>query len=56
VIRPLLVMAVYDWFYVEKLKSYLNLRMREETKGLYVEYQRMERVRVDKKIFGALQW
>jgi hypothetical protein len=34
----------------------LNLRLGEETKGLQVEYHQMGRVRVDKKIFGALWW
>jgi hypothetical protein len=27
-----------------------------ETKGLQVEYHRMGRLRVDKKIFGAPRW
>jgi hypothetical protein len=39
-----------------KVAKYLNLRLGEETKGLQVEYHRMRRVRVDKKIFGALRW
>jgi hypothetical protein len=43
---------VYD----EKLISDLNLRQGEETMGRQVEYQWMGRVRVDKKIFGALRW
>jgi hypothetical protein len=36
--------------------SYLNLRLDEKTKRLQVEYHQMERVRVDKKIFGAPRW
>jgi hypothetical protein len=36
--------------------SYLNLRLDDETKGLQVEYHRIERLRVDNKIFEALQW
>jgi hypothetical protein len=43
---------VYD----EKLISDLNLRLGEETMGRQVEYHPMGRVRVDRKIFGALQW
>jgi hypothetical protein len=34
-----------------KVDKYLNLRLGEETKGLQVEYHRMRRIRVDKKIF-----
>jgi hypothetical protein len=43
---------VYD----EKLISDLNLRLGEETTGQQVEYHRMGRVRMDKKIFQALWW
>jgi hypothetical protein len=43
---------VYD----EKLISDLNLRLGEETMGQQVEYHRMGRVRVDKKIFRAPRW
>jgi hypothetical protein len=32
------------------------MRLGEETKGRQVEYHRMGRVKVDKKIFGALWW
>jgi hypothetical protein len=32
------------------------LRLDEETKGRQVEYHRMERVRVNKMIFGAPRW
>jgi hypothetical protein len=39
-----------------KVDENLNMRLGEETKGHLVEYHRMGRVRVDKKIFGALQW
>jgi hypothetical protein len=39
-----------------KTRSYLNLRLDEETKGLQVEYHQMGRVRVDKKVFRALRW
>jgi hypothetical protein len=40
---------------VLKLISDLNLRVGEEIVGRQVEYYRMGRVRVDKKIFGAPQ-
>jgi hypothetical protein len=43
-------------FFVEKLIGYFNLRLGEEIMGQQVEYHRMGRVRVDKKIFGAPQW
>jgi hypothetical protein len=43
-------------FFVEKLIGYFNLRLCEETMGRQVEYHRMGRVQVDKKIFGAPQW
>jgi hypothetical protein len=39
-----------------KVDKNLNFRLGEETKGRQVEYHRMERVRVDKKIFGAPRW
>jgi hypothetical protein len=39
-----------------KVDENLNMRLGEETKGCQVEYHRMGRVRVDKKIFGALWW
>jgi hypothetical protein len=39
-----------------KVAKYLNLSLSEETKGLQVEYHRMGRVRVDKKISGAPWW
>jgi hypothetical protein len=39
-----------------KVDKYLNLRLGKETKGLQEEYHSMGRVRVDKKIFGALRW
>jgi hypothetical protein len=38
---------------VLKLISDLNLRLGKETMGRQVEYHRMGRVRVDKKIFSA---
>jgi hypothetical protein len=44
-----------EWL-VLKLISDLNLRVGKETMGQQVEYHRMARVRVDKKIFGALRW
>jgi hypothetical protein len=43
---------VYD----EKLISDLNLRLGEETMGQQVEYHRMGRVSVDKKIFEVPRW
>jgi hypothetical protein len=39
-----------------KVNKLLNLRLAKETKGWQVEYHRMGRVRVDKKIFGAPRW
>jgi hypothetical protein len=39
-----------------KVDENLNMRLGEETKGHQVEYHRMGRVRVDKKIFRAPQW
>jgi hypothetical protein len=39
-----------------KVDKHLNLRLSEETKGQQVEYHRMGRVRVDKKIFEAPRW
>jgi hypothetical protein len=36
-----------------KVDENLNMRLGEETKGRQVEYHRMGRVRVGKKIFGA---
>jgi hypothetical protein len=36
--------------------KHLNLGLSEETKGRQVEYHRMGRVRVDKKIFEAPWW
>jgi hypothetical protein len=39
-----------------KVDKNLNFRLGKETKGRQVEYHRMERVRVDKKIFGAPRW
>jgi hypothetical protein len=39
-----------------KFDENLNMRLGEETKGYQVEYHRMERVRVDKKIFRAPRW
>jgi hypothetical protein len=39
-----------------KVDRLLNLRLGEETNGLQVEYHRMGRVRVDKKISRAPQW
>jgi hypothetical protein len=55
-IGPLLTMAVLWLVYDEKLISDLNLRLDEETMGRQVEYHRMGRVSVDKKIFGAPRW
>jgi hypothetical protein len=55
---PLTRFQDWDPFWLEwlvlKLISDLNLRLDEETMGRQVEYQQMGRVRVDKKIFGAL--
>jgi hypothetical protein len=39
-----------------KLDKHLNLRLDEETKGQKLEYHRMGRVRVDKKILSVPQW
>jgi hypothetical protein len=39
-----------------KVDRLINLRLGEETNGLQVEYHRMGRVRVDKKISRAPQW
>jgi hypothetical protein len=39
-----------------KVDKNLNLRLGKETKRLQVEYHRMGRVRVDKKIIGAPRW
>jgi hypothetical protein len=39
-----------------KVDENLNMRLSEKTKGRQVEYHRMGRVRVDKKIFGAPRW
>jgi hypothetical protein len=39
-----------------KVDKNLNLRLGEETKGRQVEYHRMGRVRVDKKIFRDPWW
>jgi hypothetical protein len=39
-----------------KVDENLNMRLGEETKGRQVEYHRMGRVRVGKKIFGAPLW
>jgi hypothetical protein len=49
-------MVVLRLVYDEKLISDLNLRLGEETMGQQVEYHRMERVKVDKKIFRAPRW
>jgi hypothetical protein len=57
---PLVIFKDWDPFWLEwlflKLISDLNLRLGEETMGQQVEYHRMGRVRVDKKIFGAPRW
>jgi hypothetical protein len=55
-IWPLLTMVLLLLVYDEKLISDLYLRLGEETMGWQVEYHRMERVRVAKKIFGAPRW
>jgi hypothetical protein len=39
-----------------KVDENLNMRLDKETNGHQVEYHQMGRVRVDKKIFGALRW
>jgi hypothetical protein len=39
-----------------KVDKHLNLRLGKETKGRQVEYHRMGRVRVDKKVFRAPRW
>jgi hypothetical protein len=39
-----------------KVDKHLNLRLGKETKGQQVEYHRMGRVRVDKKVFRAPRW
>jgi hypothetical protein len=39
-----------------KVDENFNMRLGEETKGRQVEYHWMGRVRVGKKIFGALRW
>jgi hypothetical protein len=39
-----------------KVDENLNMRLGKETKDCQVEYHRMRRVRVNKKIFGAPQW
>jgi hypothetical protein len=49
-------MVVLRLVYDEKLISDLNLRLGEETMGQQVEYHRMGRVKVDKKIFRAPRW
>jgi hypothetical protein len=55
-------MRFQDWdpFWLEwlvlKWICDLNLRLGEETMGQQVEYHRMGRMRVDKKIFGAPRW
>jgi hypothetical protein len=49
-------MVVLRLVYDEKLISDLNLRLGEETMGQQVEYHRMRRVKVDKKIFRAPRW
>jgi hypothetical protein len=46
------------WSYLVRMVGFkvdenLNMRLGEETKGRQVEYHRMGRVRVDKKIFRA---
>jgi hypothetical protein len=41
-----------EWL-VLKWISDLNLRLGEEAMGQQVEYHQMERMRMDKKIFGA---
>jgi hypothetical protein len=39
-----------------KVDKHLNQKLCEETKGQQVEYHRMGRERVDKKIFRAPRW
>jgi hypothetical protein len=57
---PLMRFQGWDPFWLEwlvlKLIGDLHMRLGEETMGQQVEYHRMGRMRVDKKIFRAPQW